>query len=83
MKNFLLIYLKGKNLGRIFSKERREKISLGNMGKVMSEEAKNKISESNKGTKNYWFGKKVPKDIKEKRAKAIKAWWDKRRGLLC
>ena len=47
--------------------EKKIKLSLSQKGKPRwTEEQKKKIGEKNKGEKGYWYGKKLPDEIKKK-----------------
>jgi len=53
------------------SKETRKKMSIVQKGKPRwSAEDKKEIGERQKGSKAYWYGKKLPEEIKEKISKA-------------
>ena len=51
---------------KIFSEETRKKISNALKGRTLSHETKQKISNASKGENNYWYGKKLSQDHKNK-----------------
>lgn len=55
-----------KNLGRKFSKETLEKMSLSKKGKPLTEEHKKNISLSQSGENHPWFGRKHSEESKRK-----------------
>ena len=67
-------------------KEFGNKISKIQKGKEVSEETKRKMSESKKGENNHMYGKKLSKEDKIKKSKAIGASlierWDKKGNLI-
>lgn len=74
--------IRQKNKKMIFTEEHKRKISESKTGKLASEETKQKLSISHKGipcseaakiaSRKIWLGKKIPKEIIEKRIKTRK-----------
>ena len=56
------------SMKKFYKNNPQNKIRLSelNRGRKLSEETKNKLSESHKGKKNYWYGKKIPIQMRKK-----------------
>lgn len=61
--------------GRKLSDASRKKISMAHKGKKLSEEVKHKLSVANSGKNHPLYGKKLPKEWREKAAKAQSYEW--------
>ena len=55
--------------GKIFTDEHKRKLSEVGKGRKHTEESKQKMSESHKGDKNYWYGKHLSEETKQKMRK--------------
>ena len=58
--------------GRAKPESVRKKLSESNKGKKRSEETRRKLSETHKGERNYWYGKNLDDEIRQKMSNSSK-----------
>lgn len=66
-------------LGKTRSKETVKKMSDSLTGRIASEETRQKLSALQSGKGNYWFGKKLPEEMKMKISKGRKAYNERKK----
>lgn len=60
------------NKGRTLSEEHKQKLSEAHMGKTLSKETRQKMSESTSGENAPWYGKSLPKSMRESISETLK-----------